>query len=324
MHRMIGFGSALVDQLAFVPEAFVEAIHGDKGGMELVDTAEMAELTAALPSPPSRVPGGSAANTMVAAAHLGMQTRLLTKVGADADGAYYRDAVAQAGVETTAFKVHPSTPTGTCLSLVTPDSQRTMRTLLGAAATITRDDIEPSDFAGCTHLHVEGYMLFDRRLTLHVLHLAKTAGCTISLDLASPELVRAQRTILPAILREYVDMVFANEDEAAAFAGTEDEPEALRRLAAFADLAVVKLGARGALIQRDEERVAVDAKRVEAVDTTGAGDTWAAGFLYGLLTDGDLSRAGRIGATLAAAVVQQVGATVPADVWTQLKDGIED
>lgn len=322
MERLIAFGAALVDQLARVPEQFLATVPGAKGGMELVDRAAMERLLASLPSAPSRVPGGSASNTAVAAAQLGLPSRLLAKIGDDETGRFYRESVAAAGVETHTFKTDPMEATGTCVSLVTPDSERTLRTYLGAAATLTPSEITRADFTGCTHAHVEGYLLYNHDLTLHILQTAKSCNCTVSLDLASPEVVRTFRTVLPAILREYVDMVFANDQEAAEFARSADEHECLRTLAEFADLAAVKLGPRGSIILHRGEVVTVDARMVEAVDTTGAGDLWAAGFLFGFLTGQGIEQAGTIGSTVAAAVVKQLGAMLPQTEWLELKHAL--
>jgi len=322
VQRIIGIGSALVDVLSAVSEAFLASVPGEKGGMEHVDRQGMADMLARLPDGPSRVPGGSAANTVVGLSKLGLSTGLLSKIGSDEAGAFYRDSLGAAGVETRALKVDATEATGTCICLVTPDSERTMRTYLGASATLSAAEVTSADFRDCTHAHIEGYMLFNQKLMLHILETAKASGCTISLDLASMEVVRAARTILPAILREYADMVFANEDEAAAFAQTSDEREALRKLAAFCPLAAVKLGPRGSLVQRGGEFAAVEAQKASAVDTTGAGDLWASGFLYGLLTGGDLERAAAAGSLVGAAVVQEMGASIPEETWQRLRSDL--
>jgi len=230
--------------------------------------------------------------------------------------------VREARVETDAFKIHEREGTGSCLSFVTPDSQRTMRTFLGASATLKPDEITRADFDECTHAHIEGYLLFNEELMIAVLQKAREAGCTVSLDLASPEVVRAKHIMLPGLLREYVDMVFANEDEAAAFAGTADEKEAHDKLSAFCPLAAVKVGARGSLIKTEDDVVLIPAKHVHAVDTTGAGDLWAAGFLYGLLSGRDAAESGRIASHTGAAVVEEVGAAVPDAVWIRLKQDL--
>lgn len=322
MYRVIGFGAALVDQLAFVDDAFVAGIDGGKGGMELLDNVQRRALLAALPCSPRRVPGGSAANTVVGLAHLGVGARLLTKVGNDADGAFYREALEQSHVETSSLKTHSQEPTGTCISLITPDSERTMRTFLGASATLTPEDITPADFQGCTHAHIEGYLLFNMELILHILATAKACGCVVSLDLASHEVVRACRPALPAMLREYVDMVFANEDEAAAFAASDDEYTALESLASFCPFSVVKLGARGAIVRTKDGITQIAPRVANSIDTTGAGDLWAAGFLAGLLNSQDPAHAGATGSILGAAAVEQVGAVIPEERWATIRNEI--
>jgi len=317
--RIIGVGSALVDQLAQVPEAFLATVRGGKGGMVLVDDAEMAAVLARLPRPPAQAPGGSAANTAVGAARLGLPARLLAKVGADANGAFYRQALDAAGVAGVALKESADAPTGRCLALVTPDRQRTMRTCLGASATLSPAEITVADFADCALAHIEGYLLFNDALMQHVLATAKAAGCRVSLDLAAPEIVREKRAVLPRLLREYADIVFANEDEAAEFAGTRDARAALQQLRACCPTAAVKLGVRGALIAHGNEVCEVPARVVKAVDTTGAGDLWAAGFLYGLLNGLSPYDAGCCGAWAGAEVVQVTGAVIPEQGWQRLR-----
>lgn len=313
--KLIAVGSALVDQLVYVPEEFVASIKGEKGGMELVELAEMNELLDNLPEAPHRAPGGSAANTIVGAARLGLDTGMLSKVGDDEAGEFYRQALRDAGVDDSAFKVNAEVATGTCISLITPDSERTMRTYLGAAATLAPDDISPADFAGCTHAHLEGYLLFNHDLIMRVLDSAKAQGCKISLDLAAPEVVTANIDHLTAIVNDYVDIVLANESEAAAFTNEDDEKKALADLAGRCETAVVKVGSRGAWIQQGSEIAGVPIYGGKGVDTTGAGDLWASGFLYGLLSGWDLERAGTLGAHVSGEVVHVTGAMLPEEAW---------
>jgi sugar/nucleoside kinase (ribokinase family) len=320
MTRIIGIGSALLDILARVPEEFVAEAPGGKGGMVLIDEATMLNLLELIPADAGLVPGGSAANTILGLGYLGLDGRLLAKVGDDANGALYRSNARAAGIDEIGFKVNLDVATGTCISLVTPDSERTMRTCLGAAATMTPEEVTLADFAGCSHAHIEGYMLFNRGLMMHLLKTAKAAGCTISLDLASYEVVGACSDILTDLLAEYVDIVFANEEEAAAFVGSKDETLALDRLAELCDTAVVKVGRRGAMIRRGEETVRVAARLVDAVDTTGAGDLWAAGFLYGHFTGRTLAESGAFGAWVSAEVVKVMGASIPPERWQALRD----
>ena len=177
-------------------------------------------------------------------------------------------------------------PNGQCLSLITPDGARTMRTNLGAAATLAPEEITPAAFAGCRHAYIEGYLLFNDALMQAVLEAAKTAGCSISLDLGSFEVVRAAGKRLAHILREYVDILFANEDEAAMLlGGASDHATMARKLGEYCPIAALKVGAAGALIV-DQENILhpiAPFPVAQVVDTTGAGDFWAAGFLRGYL-----------------------------------------
>ena len=319
--QVIGVGSPLVDILARVSDTFVSGIPGAKAGMELVDAKGMTALTKTLePGATTRAAGGSAANTTVALTRLGLRTTFLGKLGRDPLSEFYLQNCAAAGLDGSHFKFSDVTPTGQCLCLVTPDSERTCRTFLGAASLLSPGEISAADFRGVDHAHIEGYLLFNRELALKVLESAKSAGCRISLDLASFEVVKANADIMGDLLTDYVDMVFANAEEGKAFAGA-DEPEAmLRALGRHCRIAVIKLGADGALLKCGDQQAKVPALKVKAVDTTGAGDLWAAGFLYGQFAGQDLAACGRFGARLAAEVVGIVGANIPAERWGQLRE----
>ncbi len=319
IHTIAGVGSPVVDQVAQVPFTFIDDIDGDKGGMELVDTEEFASILARLPQPPLSTPGGSAGNTTFALARLGIASRFLGVVGDDSAGIYYRNAFSMLGGSDTAFRTRPQLPTAQCLSLVTPDGERTMRTHLGAALTLAVEDITEQDFRGCDHAHIEGYLLFNPELMRHALKTAKAAGCTVSVDLASFEVVGAAKAELPELLRNYVDMVFANEEEAEAYAGTHDQRQCLDLLSQCCPTAVIKYGARGAVICNGSEICRVPASPVEqVVDTTGAGDMWAAGFLYGMGRGRTLHQCGECASLLGAAVVQHEGAALPESLWETL------
>lgn len=323
MKPLLSIGAGLVDCLAYVSDGFLNTIVGAKGGMELIDADTLHDILGRLPEPPVLAPGGSAANTAAGYGRLGGKAGMLAKVGCDERAAFYRDSFIRSSVDTSRFKISEAMPTGTCVSMITPDSERTMRTCLGASETLGTADIGGGDFHGYEHVHVEGYLLFNRDLILHVLEQAKAAGCSVSLDLASPEVVAGAKDILPRLLRDFVDMAFANEAEAAMFCGSENPAVGLDALSELCDLAVVKLGADGAMIRRGDETARVSAMKVNAVDTTGAGDIWAAGFLFGVLSGGDLEHAGLLGARLGAEVVQVTGAVLDDQAWDKIKR-IED
>lgn len=316
---VLGVGSPMMDLLARVPESFLNSVPGQKGGMEWVTPQEMDVLLSRLPEPPCRAPGGSAANTVCALARLGMPVGLLGKMGMDAEAEAYRQAFCDLGGCNTFFRYSPDKPTGRCLSLITPDGERTMRTDLGAARFIDREDVSPEDFDLCRHVHMEGYALYNPDFVRHVLHTARSRGCSISMDLGSFEVVKEAQSVLPNLLRDYVDIVFANEEEARAFCSDTDPEKGLETLAACCPVAAVKLGAKGALIQQGQQQIHVDAVRVDhPVDTTGAGDCWAAGFLYGYLNGLSLYATGKLAALIGAETVSCLGASPNEQGWQRI------
>jgi sugar/nucleoside kinase (ribokinase family) len=319
--ELIGVGNPIMDILAHVDDAFLRAhVTGDKGGMVLVDHADINTLLGRLGSAVATAPGGSAANATLGATRLGLKTTYLGKIGADKTAEDYRANFKAAGGDDTRFK-HATLPNGRCLSMVTPDGQRTMRTHLGAAMTLSPAEISAADFAGAKHAHIEGYLLFNPSLAQKVIDTARASGCTLSLELSSFEVVNVARDWILEQLRLGVDIVFANEDEARALFGTDASYDAYaRKLAGFGGIAAVKIGKDGAWVAQGDQlhRIApVAASRV--VDTTGAGDAWAAGFLYGHLRGKSLAAAGALGSALGAECVQHLGASIPDTRWPHLR-----
>ncbi len=317
---LVGVGSPIIDTLTRVPDAFLQEVGGEKGGMVLTDAETLHHWIAKVPNALTESPGGSAGNTTFAAAHLGLATTFVGKIGNDDGGHFYKGQLAALGGDTSRFKTG-LVPNGRCLSLITPDSQRTLRTNLGAAATLSPSEICSADFIGCRHAHIEGYLLFNPDLMMAVLTAAKDAGCTISLDLASFEVVHAARDQIGDILDRYVDMVFANEDESAAWCGKEPSLEERARILAGQNrIGVVKAGADGAWLAHQDtvfHRNAIPG--IQAIDTTGAGDFWAAGFLAAWLKGKSLPTCVDWGARLGAEIVQVIGTQLPAQTWTLLK-----
>jgi len=207
----------------------------------------------------------------------------------------------------------------TCLSLVTPDSERTLRTYLGASSILNLEEITINDFKNISHVHLEGYMLFNRDLSYKILDCAKECGCTLSLDLASFEVVQANKEIIDEILDTYISMVFANEDEAKAFCGSDDQEVGLEALSKHCEIAAVKVGADGAWLKNRKEKIKISSPKVQAIDTTGAGDLWAAGFIFGHYRGKDLKTSGEYGALLGSEVVQILGASISDECWRDIK-----
>ncbi|MBI5426048.1 MAG: adenosine kinase [Opitutae bacterium] len=324
--ELIGVGNPIMDLLAHVDDAFLKQyVAGDKGGMVLVDDADIVTLLHRLGDRIAMMPGGSAANTTLGATKLGLKTTFLGKIGGDITAEHYFENFVAAGGDGSRFK-RAVLPNGRCLSMVTPDGQRTMRTHLGAAMTLSPDEITIADFKGCRHAHIEGYLLFNPALAQKVVDTARAAGCTISLDLASFEVVNVARDWIFEQLRAGLDVVIGNEDEAKALFRREDAYDAYaRELAQFGGIAAVKMGKDGAWVAQGSELHRIFPVRVERViDTTGAGDAWAAGFLYGYLRGKSLALAGAIGSRMGAETVQHLGASIPDIHWPRLRAHAED
>ena len=216
---LIGVGSPIVDSITHVSEAFISTIAGAKGGMELVNADAMHTLIESIEGPIVTSPGGSAGNTTFAVSRMGLASKFLGTLGRCPQGQWYREQFEKLGGNSRSFK-YADQANGHCLSMVTPDGERTMRTDLGAAMLLSPDEVSVEDFSDCQHAHFEGYLLFNEALIRKLLSCAQAANCTISLDLASFEVVHASKSILPELLENYVDIVFANEDEASAFCGS--------------------------------------------------------------------------------------------------------
>jgi sugar/nucleoside kinase (ribokinase family) len=311
---LIGVGSPIMDLLARVPDDFLHRhVSGDKGGMVLVDHDEMHRIVGLLDGDPAYATGGSAANATYNAARLGLRTTFLGKLGNDRLAQIYRHAFESAGVDGSRFK-HGTQANARCLALVTPDAQRTMRTCLGAAMTLAPAEVTVDDFAGSRHAHIEGYLVFNRSLADAVLSAARAARCTTSLDLSSFEVVNASRDWLFSQFRRGIDVVFANEDEIRAlFEDPKSEyAELARRLADLGVLAAVKVGKDGAWIAQDGalHRIAPVAV-ADVIDTNGAGDAWAAGFLYGYLRGWPLPACGDLASLLGSETVMHMGPIIP-------------
>lgn len=318
---IIGFGSPIMDLVASVPESFLANVRGEKGGMVMVDSAEMGEIVAKLPVPPTLTPGGSAANTIFNLNRLGVGTALVGKTGQDELGATYRQRFSSAGVDMSRCK-QGDLPNGRCLILTTPDAERTMRTNLGAAMTLSPQEISEADFAGARHVYLEGYVIFNRDLAQATVDAARKAGAQVSLSMASFEVVRAGRDWLLQQIDQGLAAVFANEDEAKALYpdlpanGPEDFAAHARRLAAGGGVAALTLGKAGAWVAQGSQLhriapVVVD----DAIDSNGAGDAWAAGFLSAWLKGAPIDVAGQVGSWLGAQTVRFRGPLIPDSAW---------
>ncbi len=316
--RVLGIGNALVDVLVKVSgEELAEKISLPKGSMTLVEKTEIDRLLALVSGRPTGLAaGGSAANTIHGLACLGLPGGFIGKIGRDEFGSSFAAAMSENGV--TLHLSKSDEMTGICLGLITEDCERTFATFLGAAVGISADDLRVDQFHPYSLLHVEGYLTCNHSLLERALSLAAEAGLAVSLDLASFNVVREHHSFLEGILNHHVDIVFANEDEAEAMTGCRDPEKALDLLAESCSIAVVKTGKNGSLVRRGHEKHRIEAITARAVDSTGAGDLYAAGFLFGLARNLDLPACGRIGSLVAGRVVETIGAKLDSSCWNRI------
>jgi sugar/nucleoside kinase (ribokinase family) len=318
---VVGVGSALMDILLFESEKFLADHSIAKGGMQLVDSTRAHELLAASGNSAKLVPGGSACNTTIGLGQLCGKAVFVGTRGDDELGQTLESAIASNNVIPQLEKV--ATPTGRVLSVITPDAERSMLTYLGAASEMSPALFTADTFRGADLVHVEGYLLFNEKLIRAVLEAAKAAGVPVSLDLASYTVVDANPMLVKALVRDYVAVLLANEDEARSYTGTADEAEALRILSQDAECAVLKVGKRGSYVQVNGKTAAIkpygDGK---AIDTTGAGDLWASGFLFALINGKPIEECGRIASICGYEVCQVEGAHIPKEKWSQIKVSI--
>ena len=316
MKKVLGMGAALVDVLANVSDEWIAAQGVQKGGMNMVDWSQMEKFLGNLENP-IRVPGGSTCNTMVGVAKLGGRAAFISKVAKDELGDLFQEHLKNSGVESKMG--FSDVATGCVFSAVTPDAQRSMWTFLGASDFLVSEDFVPALFDDVSLLYAEGYRAFNADCFKKSFTLARSLGVETALDFSSFGVVDACRKTFDELFEnKMIDIIIANEDEAFAYAGVREEA-ALDVLAKKAKVAVVKIGKRGALIAKDGKVTRVQAGPAKAIDTTGAGDLWASGFIYGYMNGWDMERAGNLGSVVSNEVVQVMGAQIPEEGWTRIK-----
>lgn len=323
MDKIIGMGNALVDVLVKIDDdSLLGKLHLPKGSMQLIQEDTLSEIrkyTSGMKI--HRSTGGSAGNTVCALAALGANPGFIGKVGQDETGAFFGDTLRQCGVN--ALLATCDLPSGIASTFISTDGERTFGTYLGAAATLRAEDLSRKMFAGHNYLYIEGYLLQDHDLMLRAVQLAKEEGLQVCLDMASYNVVEAERDFFDQLIVKYVDIVFANESEALAYTGKAPH-EALEEIASKCSIAVVKTGKEGSLVKKGTEVIQLLSCPVDNVlDTTGAGDFYAAGFMYGLTCGYSLEKCVQISTILATAVIQEVGTTLPAKKWDEIKLNIE-
>jgi sugar/nucleoside kinase (ribokinase family) len=319
---IIGIGNALMDIVVKLPnDEIIVKNNLPKGSMTLID----AETSKNLNDQTNQFdkilsPGGSVANTVHGLANLGAIAGFVGKVGTDELGEKYFKELEKIGAKPTLFK--SETPTGIAMALVTPDSERTFGTSLGAAVELSPEDITIDLFRNYEIAFIEGYLVQNHDLVIKACEMARKSGLLIALDLASYNVVEENLEFLTQIVDEYVDIIFANEDEAKAFTGLEPE-KAIEVLGDLCDIAIVKVGKNGSLIKFKEEVIKVDVVGTECIDTTGAGDLYAAGFLYGFSKSLSMEICGKIASIVAGRVITVYGARMDQPLWDVIRKEVK-
>lgn len=310
--EILGIGSALVDITVLVDDTFLSDHQLPKGGMTLVEHPVSESMLSKLKAEnPAYSAGGAAANVISTFAALGGQGGFIGKINQDHLGELFKNHTQNAGVHF--FPVFSEQlATGRVLSLISEDSERTFATYLGAASEMTPDDFNTEIFGQTSILLIEAYLIFNEALFIYILEQAKAKQCRIALDLSSFTVVNAKKELLQQIVREYVDILFANEEECLAFTGKNPE-NSLHELTQLCDLVVLKEGGKGSWVGKGEQIFNIKTAQVDVKDTNGAGDAYAGGFLYGLSRNCTPDVCGQIGSLAGSLMVSQSSARFTED-----------
>ncbi len=318
-HKVLGIGNALTDMLCVLPsDDLIHTIGIPRGSMQLVSAPMLNQLIDHLKNfSVKRVRGGSAPNTLGGIRRLGLSAGFIGKLGQDSTGQFFEEDLRRRDIFTH-IVYSDNLPSGACVSLVSPDGERTMLTCLGAAGQLSASDLSPEMFEGYYITHIDGYLLQNYDLVSRAVALAHQAGSLVSVDMGSFNVVQENLPFLQSLMADKVDVVFANEEEAKTYSGKSPR-EALDVLAQTVSYSVVKLGGKGSMVKHGNDYRFIEPLRgVKCVDTTGAGDLYASGFLYGLATDRPVEECGRIGALVSGNVVEVVGTRIPDERWTRI------
>ncbi|MBR6211748.1 MAG: adenosine kinase [Bacteroidales bacterium] len=325
MKSILGIGNALTDILAVLPDdTLLKTFHLPMGSMQHVDSETGDKIWNALKTLDVHyVAGGSAANTIACTSVFGMPSSFIGKIGDDELGLIFKSDQEQYGVRTLLLK--SPNPSGRSMVFVSGgNAERTFAVYLGAALDFVPEDLKPEYFLGHDYFHIEGYLVQNQALIRRAVEMAKDAGCIISLDMASYNVVESNGAFLHDIVDNYVDIVFANETESRAFTKMEDPHDALSEISKHCRIAVVKVGKAGSWVRSGDEEHFINPWPAEPVDATGAGDTYAAGFLYAHALGMPLKVCGEVGSIIAAKVVEVIGTKIDIPRWRDAKKEIRE
>ncbi len=314
-------GHALIDVVAEVDDEHILGLNLRKGNTTLIDSSTFSGILKLISQKEKRiVPAGSAANTAMGVAALGGKSVFAGKIGNDINGNTYHSIISKKGV-LPALIVSPGV-TGSCISMVTPDSERTMTTFLGVSSAMMKHELDVEKLRASNILHIEGYQWNEphqQETATHAMEVARENDIKVSFDLGDPSLVERNRGVFRQLLKNRVDIAFANEEEAMALTGKKSPEEAILVLGDLCETAVVKMGEKGSIISNSKALTNINAFKATAVDTTGAGDLYAAGLLYGLSKGLSIEDSGLLGSFVASKIVAQYGAMPPETVRSDVE-----
>jgi len=323
MAKVLGLGNALVDLIINIEdENLLEKFQLPRGSMTLVDAVKASLVLEATKNLKFQVAaGGSASNTIDGLSRLGIECGYIGKIGHDPYGELFREEMISRHIHPRLF--YGKNQTGTAITLLSPDAERTFATYLGAAVELSADDLGENHFSGYEYLHIEGYLVQNQELITKALSMARRNGLKISMDMASFNIVESHKDFLVDAIKKNVDIVFANEEEARALTGKVPE-EAIWEISHWCEIAIVKIGKDGSWIKKGNDTMKVDGIQAVLKDTTGAGDLYASGFLYGLIHQFDLRTCGTIASLTGGKVVEVYGARMDEDRWGAINSSIQN
>ena len=324
MKSILGIGNALTDILAVFPDdSMLREYHLPPGSMQHVDLETGDSIWSKLKEYGVKyVPGGSAANTITCTSIFGMPSCFIGKIGNDELGHLYKSTLEQFGVQTTLLEGTKGSGRAMCF-ITGANAERTFADYMGASLELVPEDLKPEYFEGFDYFHIEGYLVQNQDLIRKAVQMDKDAGCKISIDMASYNVVESNDAFFHNLVEKYIDIVFANESEARAY--TKKEPlAAIDELASQCEIAVVKVGKDGSMVKQGNEYHYIPAWPAATIDATGAGDTYAAGFLYAHSLGMPLKVCGEVGSIIAAKVVEVVGTKIDVPRWRDAKAEIRE
>lgn len=321
-YDVLGVGTAMTDLIIQVSDAFLEKHEGQKGGSCVVPAHKIDEILKDAPSAPTIKPGGSCPNTLKSIAQLGLKTAYHLRDSTDELGVNYVQSLQENNV--TVIKIDDNQlPSGRLVCLVTPDKNRTFCSSPGAGAAFGSDDLQPDCFKKAKLVHLDGYSLRNEGLVEETMKLAREHGAMISFDPGCFQLCREYREHILYLMEEYIDIMFANEDEVKELFALSPE-QACVAMTELVPVAVVLAGNKGCIVGTKEKVFTLPVRTVPVVDTTGAGDSFASGFLYGFLKGCSMEQCAYIGNYLGSSVIQHVGAEIPRECWQDISTHLTD